>query len=180
MRSFDRPMPRGSRIHKGAAQNRQPGPGYSDSMPRKEIIEEPLEIYRPFTVEESTILRDFVANARLLGKMSLFEQTPKQVRVTWDARTGPSTEMAEPSDESVRAALTVFRQLYTGTEPHSFNTVIKLLKRSVHEHNGPRRQEALDFLSFYPEEQKSRMQSGIGIAFESPDGTQRERSRCER
>lgn len=140
-------------------------------MPKEEIVEQPLEIYRPFTVRETEILRDFVVDVRLLGGMSLFEQVPKKASVTWDAEAGHSTEMKEPSDESVRAALTVFRQLYTGSEPHSFKVVINLLKASVHDYGGPRRQEALDFFAYYPEEHRNRMRPGIGISFENPDGS---------
>lgn len=142
-----------------------------DEKAEKFVVDYPLEIYRPFTEAETAILRDFVANARLLRGMRLFQQTPKRASVNWDVDTGFKNEMDEPEDEAVRAALTVFRQLYKPSEAHSFNRVINLLKRSVDQHGGPRRQEALDFFAYYPAEQKRRMGAvGIGIVFEGPDG----------
>jgi len=137
-------------------------------MPAKEIVEYPLEIYQPFSSVETALLRAYVTDARRLGDMSLFKQTPKKATFSWSRETGASTEMEEPSDESVRAALTIFRQLYSPSEPHSFRRIINLLKRSVHEHDGPRRQEALEFLDYYPAEHSRRMEPGVGLSFDRP------------
>ena len=80
-------------------------------------------------------------------------------------------EMAEPDDEAVRAAVTLFRQLYSPSEPSSFNAV---LKRSAHEHGGARRDETIAALDEHISSARDAVNAGIGvgIVFERGDEQQ--------
>ena len=66
-------------------------------MPEKCVVEAPLEICRPFTTAETAILRQFVTDARCLGGMSLFEQTP--TKVSFRLERGDGRELGDGSAE---------------------------------------------------------------------------------
>src|SRR5690349_17981864 len=100
------------------------------------ILDTPKSIFRPFSRQESDVLRAFVESVRRLGAMRFFEEVPQQATQKFD-NNGMSSEMDEPDDEAVRAAITQFRQIYDHKEPNSFQRAMKVLKRSAHELNGP-------------------------------------------
>jgi len=141
-------------------------------MIAQDILDDPVAIFRPFNTKESGILRDFSAGTRLLGGMSFFSQVPKKATWGWDAAQGETRQMDEPDDEAVRAAITQFRQLYSPNEPHSFNRVLNVLQRSIHELDGDRRQEALELIALYRSNAKEVMRPSIGITFERPSGVE--------
>jgi hypothetical protein len=114
----------------------------------------------------------FVTDVRRLREMKFIEQAPKTASLTFDER-GTRYEMEEPDDEAVRAAITQFRQIYTPSEPHSFNRTMKLLKRTIHECDGPDREEALALFDGHIDAAKEALGTvGIGISFERPDGVE--------
>jgi hypothetical protein len=124
------------------------------------------------------VLRSFVSDARRLGHMRFFEEVPTNASMSFDRESGLTAKMAEPDDEALRAAITQFRQLYTAHEPHSFSKVRELLKRSVHEHDGPQRSAALAALAQYNEAERVAMAGvGMGIVFE--DATSGERNEMD-
>ena len=127
-------------------------------------------VYRPFTTVESHLLRRFHDGARRLGGMKFFEEVPAKVTISFDRDVGLDSQMAEPDDEALRAALTQFRQLYKPNEPHSFHQAIALLKRSVHEKDGPRRDEAIAALDEFNEAKRVAM-SGAGAEIVFKDAT---------
>lgn len=137
-------------------------------------LEQPGDIYRPFTHAESDVLRGFVQDVRRLGEMRFFSQVPRQASLTWEAGQPWRAEMEEPDDEAVRAAVTLFRQLYNHNEPGSFSAVFKLLKRSAHERGGPRRGEALAALDEHVTAAREAVNRGIrmGIVFDYGDRQQ--------
>jgi len=64
--------------------------------------------------------------------MEFFKKVPSSFNVAPDAEVS----MTEPTDEEVRAAVTLFRQIYTSTEATSAASVLKLLRRSARERDG--------------------------------------------
>lgn len=141
-------------------------------MEQTRPLERPAEVYEPFTAPEREVLGTFVGNVRSLGKMRFFEQVPKSASITYD-NTGPRAEMVEPEDEAVRAAITLFRQIYTSTEPASAAAALKILKRRVRGRPGPYQAEALEAIK----ELRSWLNEildrgiGLGIVFERPSGS---------
>jgi hypothetical protein len=131
------------------------------------VLRQP-DVYRPFNGPEVDRLNGFVIDARLLGNMQLFNETPTTASWGFSAEEGESSSIDEPADESVRAAITVLRQLYNHKEPHSFRNTIKLLKQSVHEHDGPHRDAAMSELDMFFTVEKQTM-GGIGMAFAIED-----------
>jgi hypothetical protein len=144
-----------------------------ERRPTLTVLDRPSEIYRPFTKPELTNLRLFVEGARNLDRMALFEQIPTAASATFDVESGASSEMAEPDDEALRAALTELRQLYSHNEPHSFSRVVNMLKRSIHDRRAPLGDEAMKALERLEAANKEALAGiGLGIVFESLDGSQ--------
>jgi hypothetical protein len=110
--------------------------------------------------------------------MRFFEQVPRKASITFDER-GLRSEMDEPDDEAVRAAITQFRQIYDHDEPNSFHKAMNLLKRSAHEHDGAQRDEVIALLDGHLDAGQVAMGAGvgIGIVFEHPEGQQQMDSR---
>jgi hypothetical protein len=132
-------------------------------MEESRPLERPAEIYRPFTDPEREVLSEFVENVRNLGKMSFFEQVP----------SGTRSEMEEPNDEAVRAAITAFRQIYTKTEPTSAAVALNILERSIRARKGAQQahaRAAIKELRHWLTEIVDRG-IGLGIVFERPGGS---------
>ena len=130
-----------------------------------------MDIYRPFSRQESDLLRGFVGSVRRLGQMRFFEEARKSASHRMKSG-GRENVMEEPDDEALRAAITQFRHLYDHKEPHSFQNAMKLLKRSAHERGGAERDAAIELLDGHLEaERKAINEAGVmGIAFERPSG----------
>jgi len=88
---------------------------------------------------------------------------------------GWESEMDEPDDESLRAAITQFRHIYAHNEPHSFQKAMNLLKRSAHEHDGPERDAVIKLLDSHlrAEKEAIRKAAVMGIVFERPTGSEK-------
>jgi hypothetical protein len=141
-------------------------------MEESRPLERPAEIYRPFTDPEREVLSEFVENVRNLGKMSFFEQVPKSASITYD-ESGTRSEMEEPNDEAVRAAITAFRQIYTKTEPTSAAVALNILERSIRARKGAQQahaRAAIKELRHWLTEIVDRG-IGLGIVFERPGGS---------
>lgn len=134
----------------------------------------PSEVYRPFSVSESELLRGFVSSVRRLGRMRFFEQLPKTASQHWDDE-GICGEMQEPDDEAVQAAIGAFRPIYKRNEPQSAAAILNLLKRSVRGRDGAKRKEALAAIASFAEWQQHELKAGIGlgIRFEYPTREER-------
>ena len=76
------------------------------------MLDRPLEIYRPFGPEETTVLRGFVASVRILGGMRFFSQVPSEASFKFEEGKGAWSEMQEPDDQDLRAAITELRKVY--------------------------------------------------------------------
>jgi hypothetical protein len=137
------------------------------------VLDDPESIYRPFSREESAVLRAFVADVRRLGAMRFFTEVPQTATQRF-GEEGMASEMDEPDDEAVRAAITQFRQIYNPHEPHSFKKAIDVLKASANDRDGPHRDEAITLLKGHQDAARKAVQMGIGlgIAFERPDGVE--------
>jgi hypothetical protein len=126
------------------------------------ILDAPKSIFRPFSRQEFDVLRAFVENVRRLGTMRFFKEVPQQAtQIIGD--NGMFSEMDEPDDEAVRAAITQFRQIYDHKEPNSFQRAMKVLKRSAHELNGPDREAAIALLDSHLQAERDAINMGIGL-----------------
>jgi hypothetical protein len=129
-----------------------------------------LDVYRPFTRAESDVLRGFVAGVRRLGEMRFFKQVPKTAMLNIGG-TAPHSDMEEPDDEDLSAAISQFRQIYNPHEPHSFSKAMKLLKKSAHERNGPLRSAAIADLDGHVDAAREALEAGIGIGIVFDEGS---------
>lgn len=145
---------------------------FTEEMEEAQPLARPAEIYEPFTAEEREVLSTFVGNVRSLGKMRFFDQVPKSASITYDA-TGTRAEMVDPEDEAVRAAITLFRQIYTETEPASAAAALKILKRQIRGRPGPSQADALQAIKELRSWLNEILERGIGlgIVFERPTGS---------
>jgi len=145
-----------------------------DYVPESEtVLDRPQGAYRPFSRLESDLLRGFVENVRRLGQMQFFKEVP----ATATQRMKPDgweSEMREPDDEALRAAITQFRHVYAHNEPHSFQKAMNLLKRSAHEHGGSERDAVIELLEGHLEAERNAVKKAavMGIVFERPSGTE--------
>jgi hypothetical protein len=141
----------------------------SDATP---AVDRPKDIYRPFSRQESDLLRRFVENVRRLGGMRFFDEVPTSATQRMNV-SGWESEMEEPDDEALRAAITQFRHIYDHKEPHSFQKAVKLLKRSAHDRGGPERDAAIKLLEGHLEAERKAISraSVMGIVFERPSGS---------
>ncbi len=66
------------------------------------MLDRPLEIYRPFTPEETKVLRGFVASVRTVGGMRFFSQVPSEASFNFEEGKGAWSEMQEPDEQGVQ------------------------------------------------------------------------------
>jgi hypothetical protein len=105
--------------------------------------------------------------------MRFFKEVP-QTATQHIGGKGMASEMEDPDDEAVRAAITQFRQIYSPNEPHSFNSAMKILKRSAYERDGADTAEVIALLDGHLQAAREAVNGGIGvgIVFESPAGNE--------
>jgi hypothetical protein len=84
------------------------------------ILDTPQSIYRPFSGKESDVLRAFVENVRRLGAMRFFKEVPQQA-TQFIGNNGMLSEMDEPDDEAVRAAIRSSGRSTTTRNPTASN-----------------------------------------------------------
>jgi len=130
-------------------------------------LERPQDIYRPFTTQETQTLRNFVANARELGRMRFFTQVPHQFTIAGKVPFA----MDEPDTEAVFAATSLLRQLYNPREPTSAAVLLKILKRSAHEHAAAERDDAIRELRSLGAWTRDAVAKGVGIGIIFDHGT---------
>lgn len=136
------------------------------------ILDRPFAIYRAFSRAESTVLRRYVEDVRLLGSMSFFEQAPTTIRLSVGEDQVLRSEFDAPGDEAVRAAVAQFRQTYNHAEQYSFRRVMRLLKRSVHERGGDLRDEAIAALDLVVDDERRALEGiGVQLVIESESGS---------
>lgn len=102
--------------------------------------------------------------------MRFFKQVPTNASIKWD-ENGLRGEMEEPDDESIRAAVTAFRQIYNPQEPTSVKRVMDVLSQSAHEHNGPRRDETIMAVRELRKCTRDAVSRGIGMGIVFDSGT---------
>jgi hypothetical protein len=122
-------------------------------------LRQPRRVYRPFTRDETRILRNYVSNARELAEMRFFKQVPNSFTVAGEV----PFSMDEPDSQDTRAAMALLRQLYTPSEPTSAAVVLNLLKKSAHEHGGPSRDAAISELRDLGSWTREIVAAGTGI-----------------
>ena len=94
------------------------------------------DVFAPFSDVERTILERFLRKVRTL-EASTFAESETTLRAVplpgVTALGGPAWQVGVdgPSEESVKAALTDFRQLYTDTNDSSAARVLNILKESA-------------------------------------------------
>jgi hypothetical protein len=133
------------------------------------VLDDPESIYRPFTREESAVLRGFVADVRRLAAMRFFAEVPQTATQRIDA-AGMASEVDEPDDEVVRGGDHSVRQIYNANEPHSLQKAIDMLKAGANDKDGPRRDEAIALLKGHQDTAKKAVRGiGLGIGFERPN-----------
>lgn len=110
-------------------------------------LHHPSEIYAPFEHGEIARLRRHVQLVDDLLAASLFN-TDETLALTIEAEEGGmmTENIAYPGEESVRSAVTLFRQVYNHAEPSSYNAVLKTLGRHVHDRPSSLQEEAKEQL----------------------------------
>jgi hypothetical protein len=97
-------------------------------MDPREVMRQADEVYMPFDQAEVRVLRRYVHQAEALAGSRLLKDPPRRLVIT--GTTDPpslGTEMSAVDDDDLRAALMVFRSLYSAQEPASARKVLKLL-----------------------------------------------------
>ncbi len=74
--------------------------------------------------------------------MRFFDQVPSQF-TAFGGADGATATMVEPDRQDARAAVALFRQIYTPSEPTSAAVVLNVLKRSAAARDGPLRDPAI-------------------------------------
>lgn len=105
--------------------------------------------------------------------MRFFKQVPRSFTLFAVGDEQPA--MDEPDKQDTRAAITLFRQIYTPSEPTSSAVVLNLLKRSAHEHDGPLRDAAITELKDLQAWSQETLDRGIGIGIVFDHGHAQER-----
>jgi hypothetical protein len=112
--------------------------------------ESPLElaeqIYAPFTDAEVKRLQHFVADVEGLRHSALFAEQKNVVRISAGVDEPLKQELDYNGEDAIHAVVGRFRQLYNRREPSSYDQILKLLGRHVHERESPLQREALDAL----------------------------------
>lgn len=140
-----------------------------EAVPVPDRPDDLAEAFRPFEEEEIEVLRGFVEDVRKLGGMRFYSQVSGKITLK-SKRGGPLVaETTEPDDEALRAALTLFRQLYSHGEPGSFNTVLNLLKNNVSDRDGKERDAAMRYLKDFKFVGKELIRRGIGVGLTIDD-----------
>lgn len=104
--------------------------------------------------------------------MRFFGQVPHRYHVlTADATRGIG-RMDDPNLEDLRAAMTLFRQLYRDTEPTSAVRVLKLLRQSARDRGGPRCAQAISELRDLGRvlRRAAKRGGGMRITLQAPSG----------
>jgi hypothetical protein len=104
------------------------------------------EIYAPFDEAETRRLRHFVADVEGLANSALFSNPTNTVTISAGMNEPLKERLEFAGEEAVHAVVGRFRQLYNGHQPSSYNHILKLLGRHVHERESPHQREALDAL----------------------------------
>jgi hypothetical protein len=112
--------------------------------------ESPLElaadIYTPFDHAEARRLHNFVADVEGLRDSALFSDPTNVFTISGGVNQPLKQELKYAGEEAVHAVVGRFRQLYKHDESTSYNQILKLLGRHVHERESPHQRGALDAL----------------------------------
>ena len=106
-------------------------------------LEHPADIYNPFDASESKRLQTYADDVEKLFAFRFFHGPNLSVTI---AEPGVGDTLEGPDDEAVHAIAGLFRSLYLDHEPTSYNAILKLLSRSVHERDAPRQRAATEEL----------------------------------
>jgi hypothetical protein len=113
-------------------------------------VESPLQlpgdIYAPFTHDEVKRLRHFVADVEGLRQSPLFAEQKNVVHLSAEMGGPLKQELDYNGEDAIHAVVGRFRQRYNRHEPSSYNAILKLLDRHVHERESPLQREAHDAL----------------------------------
>ena len=117
-------------------------------MPEDTPLDRPREIYTPFDARETQRLLGFVADVDEFASSSFFQRSGLRASMEVAAAnvgTGfnVTTEIDEVAEESVRAVVPIFRQIYSHTEPTSFAQVFNLVAQHVRARPSARQADAL-------------------------------------
>lgn len=121
------------------------------------------DAFSPFSSEDEHSLRAFVADVRELSGMRFFDQVSGRFTVTLGSKDGAKSDAKEPDNEALRAAITMFRQLYVPSEDGSFRSNLNRMKRSARQRKGPATVEARELLNEYASNEKKIVDGGIGM-----------------
>lgn len=96
----------------------------------------------PFSPQETRVLQRFVHACEQLATSRLINY-PIKSKLQFGQGTTEESFIDRPDDEVMRGALTLFRQIYVGSEPASFGTVKNIIARRARDSAGERGAEAL-------------------------------------
>lgn len=116
-------------------------------MPKESPLEEPAEVYSPFSPEDVKRLRTYAEDVETLVSLSFFKGPRLSVTI---AEPGVGDTLEGPSDEATRAVAGLFRSLYNDHERTSYISILKLLGQHAHEQESPRRSQAIEELRNRP------------------------------
>jgi hypothetical protein len=104
------------------------------------------QIYAPFTRAEVGRLRHFVDDVEGLAKSSLFSEQQNVFHLSAKINGPLEQKLDYNGEEAIHAVVGRFRQLYNAHEPSSYNQILKLLGKHVHDRESSFQREALDAL----------------------------------
>jgi hypothetical protein len=132
-------------------------------------LESPLQlpgkIYEPFSEPEVRRLRNFVADVEGLRNSALFADQTNVVRISADINGPLKQEIEFNGEEAVHAVVGRFRQLYNRHEPSSYNQILKLLSRHVHERDSTHQRESLDALKELRDWEGEALKASSGVEY---------------
>jgi hypothetical protein len=100
-------------------------------------LELPAQIYSPFDAAEVKRLRNYVADVEGLRHSTFFKNPNTSLRISGHVDQPLTAALDYPGEEAVHAVVGRFRQIHNHSEPTSYNQVLKLLGRHVHERESP-------------------------------------------
>jgi hypothetical protein len=131
------------------------------------------ELYSPFDPRETRRLRGYVQLVEDLASSTFFQSGEQKLTLSTDAGGPLKTTLDYPGEEAVRAVVGLFRQLYNHNEPTSYNQILKLLGRHVHERDSAHRDTGLEELRALREWEKDALRPTMELKWQHirPDGT---------
>jgi hypothetical protein len=94
-------------------------------------LEHVAAIYAPFDAAEARRLRTYVEDMETITGMAFFANPTRSMRIEGGTVQPVTVKLNDIDDEAVHAVMGLFRSLYVPSEPTSYRSIMKLLKRHL-------------------------------------------------